>query len=96
MTTGLIAAALALVAFLYACVGHAGATGYIAVLALAGLPAEQIKPLALLLNTLVAGVGCWNFLGAGYLPWRRHWPVAWIRRALAAVLLLASLKLLAA
>jgi hypothetical protein len=41
-------------------------------------------------------VGCWNFLRAGYLPWRRHWPVAWIRRALAAVLLLASLKLLAA
>jgi len=40
---------LALVALLYACVGHAGATGYIAVLALAGLPAAQIKPLALLL-----------------------------------------------
>ncbi len=37
----LIAAALAVVAFLYASVGHAGASGYIAVLALAGLPAEQ-------------------------------------------------------
>jgi uncharacterized membrane protein YfcA len=70
-----LAAALALVAFLYACVGHGGASGYIAVLALAGLPAEQIKPLALLLNTLVAGVGCWNFLRAGHLPWRRLWPV---------------------
>ena len=43
----LLAAALAVVAFLYASVGHAGASGYIAVLALAGLPAEQIKPLAL-------------------------------------------------
>ena len=75
MTSAVIAAALALVAFLYACVGHGGASGYIAVLALAGLPAEQIKPLALLLNTLVAGVGCWNFLRAGHLPWRRIWPV---------------------
>jgi len=75
VTSAVIAAALALVAFLYACVGHGGASGYIAVLALAGLPAEQIKPLALLLNTLVAGVGCWNFLRAGHLPWRRLWPV---------------------
>ncbi len=39
------------------------------------MPAEQIKPLALLLNTVVASVGCWNFLGAGHLPWRRVWPV---------------------
>ena len=71
----LLAAALAVAAFLYASVGHAGASGYIAVLALAGLPGEQIKPLALILNTLVASVGCWNFLRAGHLPWRRIWPV---------------------
>jgi len=71
----LLAAALGVVAFLYAAVGHAGASGYIAVLALAGLPAEQIKPLALILNTLVASVGCWNFLRVGHLPWRRIWPV---------------------
>lgn len=71
----LLPSALAVVAFLYASVGHAGASGYIAVLALAGLPAEQIKPLALILNTFVASVGCWNFLRAGHLPWRRIWPV---------------------
>jgi uncharacterized membrane protein YfcA len=70
-----LAAALAVVAFVYAAVGHAGASGYIAVLALAGLPAAQIKPLALILNTVVASVGCWNFLRAGHLPWRRIWPV---------------------
>ena len=75
ISTLVLALALAVVAFLYACVGHAGATGYIAVLSLAGLPAEQIKPLALGLNTLVASVGCWNFLRAGHLPWRRIWPV---------------------
>lgn len=67
--------ALMAVAFLYATVGHAGASGYIAVLALAGLPPPLIKPLALLLNTAVAAVGCWQFARAGHLPWRRMWPV---------------------
>lgn len=68
-------AALVVVAFCYSVVGHAGASGYIAVLALAGQSPEQIKPLALLLNTAVASIGCWNFLRAGHLPWRRIWPV---------------------
>jgi hypothetical protein len=35
---------LALVAFLHASVGQAGASGSIAVMALAGLPAASIKP----------------------------------------------------
>ncbi len=66
---------LALVAFLYSAVGHAGASGYIAVLALAGLPAAQIKPLALILNTVVAAQGSWQFWRAGHLRWRLFWPV---------------------
>jgi uncharacterized membrane protein YfcA len=66
---------LALVAFLYASVGHAGASGYIAVLALAGLPAAQIKPLALILNTVVAAQGSWQFWRAGHLRWSLFWPV---------------------
>ena len=70
-----VAAALALVALLYASVGHAGASGYIAVLALAGLPAAGIRPLALILNTAVAAVGCWSFLRAGHWPGPRFWPV---------------------
>lgn len=63
--------AMALVAFLYASVGHAGASGYIAVLALAGWSPALIKPAALLLNALVACLGCWNFLRAGHFPARR-------------------------
>jgi uncharacterized membrane protein YfcA len=66
---------LALVAFLYATVGHAGASGYIAVLALAGLPAAEIKPLALLLNLVVAAQGSWQFAQAGHLRFRLFWPV---------------------
>ena len=67
--------ALALVAFLYATVGHAGASGYIAVLALADAPAEAIKPLALLLNLVVASQGAWQFWWAGHLSWPRFRPL---------------------
>ena len=67
--------ALAIVAFAYAVVGHAGASGYIAVFALANAAPEQIKPIALILNLVVASVGCWNFLRAGHLPWEEIWPV---------------------
>ncbi|MCP9834988.1 MULTISPECIES: sulfite exporter TauE/SafE family protein [unclassified Cyanobium] len=58
--------ALAAVAFLYASVGHAGASGYIAVLALAGLPAPEIRAIALVLNVLVASVGTLQFVSAGH------------------------------
>lgn len=66
---------LAAVAFLYASVGHAGASGYIAVLSLAGWSVTTIKPLALVLNSLVAAIGCWNFLRAGHGPGWRIWPL---------------------
>ncbi len=58
--------ALAVVAFLYASVGHAGASGYIAVLALAGVPAPEIRAIALVLNVLVASVGTLQFIAAGH------------------------------
>jgi uncharacterized membrane protein YfcA len=61
--------ALALVAFLYACVGHAGASGYIAVLALAGLVPAEIRPLVLMLNLVVAAQAGWQFRRAGHLRW---------------------------
>lgn len=67
--------ALAVVAFLYASVGHAGASGYIAVLALVGLPASTIKPLALGLNLVVAAQGSLQFWRAGHLDWRLFWPL---------------------
>lgn len=63
------------VAFLYAAVGHAGASGYIAVMSLAGLPAEMIRPTALVLNVAVAALGSWQFIVAGHLNARRFWPL---------------------
>lgn len=66
---------LAVVAFLYATVGHAGASGYIAVMALAGVPAATIKPVALLLNLVVSAQGSVQFWRAGHLRWREFWPL---------------------
>ena len=68
--------ALLLMAALYASVGHGGASGYIAVMALAGLPPETIRPTALMMNVAVAGIATWQFARAGYFRWALLWPFA--------------------
>lgn len=75
-TLALLVVAIAVVAFLYASVGHAGASGYIAVMSLAALTPAQIKPTALALNILVASIGAWQFWRAGHFSWRLSWPFA--------------------
>lgn len=72
----LLTLAILIVAFLYSCVGHAGASGYIAVMSLFGLAPAVIKPTALTLNILVASIGTWQFYRAGYFSWRLFWPFA--------------------
>ncbi|HBU38041.1 MAG TPA: hypothetical protein DEB70_09570 [Planctomycetaceae bacterium] len=59
--------AIGLVAMVYATVGHAGATGYIAVMTLFGLSAESIRPVALILNVVVGVITAVQFSSAGYL-----------------------------
>lgn len=65
-----IALSLYLVGFLYASVGHGGASGYIAVLSLYAIPVSTYKPLILILNILVAGVAFFQFRKAGYFRWK--------------------------
>src|SRR5881392_4410403 len=72
----LLLAGITLVAFLYSSVGHAGASGYIAVMTLCGLTATFIRPTALVLNILVASIGAFQFWRAGYFSWRLFWPFA--------------------
>jgi uncharacterized membrane protein YfcA len=72
----LLIAGVALVAFLYSSVGHAGASGYIAVMTLCGLAANFIRPTALILNILVACIGAFQFWRAGHFSWRLFWPFA--------------------
>jgi uncharacterized membrane protein YfcA len=68
--------AVGVIAFLYSSVGHAGASGYIAVMALWGLAPAVIRPTALLLNILVASIGAFQFWSAGHLSWKLFWPFA--------------------
>ena len=48
---------LMVVAFLYSSVGHGGASGYLAVMALFSVQPEIMRSTALLLNLFVAGIG---------------------------------------
>jgi len=68
--------AIAAAAALYASVGHGGASAYIALMALTGLAPEEVRPAALVLNILVAGLGAWRFVRAGRFDWRVFWPFA--------------------
>ena len=57
---------LPLVAFLYASVGHGGASGYLALMALFSFAPETMKPTALLLNIFVSGIAFYHYFKAGY------------------------------
>jgi uncharacterized membrane protein YfcA len=71
-----LTAAVFVVALLYSSVGHAGASGYIAVMSLLNLAPAEIKPIALALNILVAMIGSWQFWRAGHFSWSLFWPFA--------------------
>lgn len=64
------------IALLYSTVGHAGASGYLATMALLSFPPEVMKPTALALNIIVALVTTVRFARAGYFSWRLFWPFA--------------------
>lgn len=64
------------VAFLYSSVGHGGASGYIAVLALFGTASLQIKTSSLILNILVSSIAFFQYYKAGYFRWNLFLPFA--------------------
>lgn len=68
------AALIFVAALLYSAVGHAGASGYLAVMALLGTPPATMRPAALILNVAVAGIGTVQFIRAGYFRWSLVWP----------------------
>jgi uncharacterized membrane protein YfcA len=74
--TALLPLVIGLVALLYASVGHAGATGYIAVMTLCGLAPGVIRPTALLLNVIVATIATVQFFRAGHFRSELFWPLA--------------------
>ncbi len=64
--TSLLLAAIGVIALLYSSVGHGGATGYLAVMALAGVAPALAKPGALWINCFVASIAFWRFRSAGF------------------------------
>jgi hypothetical protein len=71
-----LGAAFLIIAALYASVGQAGASGYLAAMGLAGLDPTMMKPTALALNVLVAAIGTFHFWRSGSFSWRTFYPFA--------------------
>jgi uncharacterized membrane protein YfcA len=66
----LLAAFFFVAALLYASVGHAGASAYLAIMALAGVSPDVARPTALALNIVVATLVSYRFWRAGHISWR--------------------------
>ena len=67
---------LFLVAFLYASVGHGGASGYLALMVLFGVTPAVMKPSALLLNLFVSLTAFIQFYRGGHFRREVFWPFA--------------------
>ncbi len=65
---------LFIVAFLYASVGHGGASGYLALMAIFAISPLVMKPTALLLNLFVSSVSFVQFYRGGHFKWKTFWP----------------------
>lgn len=63
------------VAFLYASVGHGGASGYLALMALLGFSPLVMKPTALLLNVMVSLIAFLSFYRAKHFKSTLLWPL---------------------
>lgn len=72
--TVVLAATFFVAAILYASVGHAGASGYLAAMGLLGVAPETMRPTALALNILVASIVTVRFHLAGQVAWRAVLP----------------------
>lgn len=68
--------AIFLAAVLYSAVGHGGASGYLAAMALFGLSAQEMKPAALTMNIFVASVVLIRLYRAGHFNGRLFAPFA--------------------
>lgn len=63
-------------ATVYSAVGHGGASGYLAAMALMGVAPAAMKPAALVMNIAVASLAGARWLRAGHFDWRLFWPFA--------------------
>lgn len=71
----LLAALILAAALLYSSVGHGGASGYLAAMALFGVAPAVMKPTALALNVLVSLIATLRFYRAGAFSWQLFLPL---------------------
>lgn len=67
---------LPIVAFLYASVGHGGASGYLALMGIFAFPIAVMKPTALVLNILVSGISFYFYFREKQFDWKLFYPFA--------------------
>lgn len=67
---------LAVVAFLYSSVGHGGASGYLALMAIFAFPISVMKPSALLLNLFVSGISFFFYYKKDFFKLKLFYPFA--------------------
>jgi uncharacterized membrane protein YfcA len=67
---------LFIVAFLYSSVGHGGASGYLALMAIYAISPEVMKPTALLLNLFVSLTSFYQFYRGKHFKWNIFLPLA--------------------
>lgn len=67
---------LPIVAFLYASVGHGGASGYLALMSFFAFPIAVMKPTALVLNILVSGISFYFYFREKQFDWKLFYPFA--------------------
>ena len=67
---------LFIVAFLYSSVGHGGASGYLALMAIFSITPDVMKPTALLLNLFVSMTSFIQFYRGGHFKWKIFLPLA--------------------
>lgn len=65
---------LLIVAFFYSSVGHGGASGYLALMALFNINPVEMRSSALLLNILVSGIAFFQFYRSGNFRWKIFLP----------------------
>lgn len=76
MDSGWFLLVIAVIAFMYAMVGHGGASGYLALMAIMGLAVATMRPSALILNCCVSAIAFVQFAHAGHFKWKVFWPFA--------------------
>ena len=64
------------VAFLYASVGHGGASGYLALMVFFSVTPASMRPTALILNIFVSAIAFFKYYQHGFFRWDLFWPFA--------------------